>query len=556
MPSSTAGAIPGPRRPFRTPRRRPSRGTRPGGATAACVAAAAGPVAVPRPAAAGAVAPTTRPARAVPNRGPAPPSGSPSATGAATAPPTENVRGRHVLHAPPPPSNTRGSWRALHGVHADHAAWERSPLGDRYQVVRSIGRGPATMVLEAWDRLTRGRVALKVPIKPFAGDEAFLDRLQLEVLAVAGFAHANVATVHAMERDGQAAVVVVELVDGSNLRDMLGERGPMPPAGAARVAAEACAAAAAAHARGIGHGHLVPSNILLTIDGRVKVTDFRLAQAARPVGEIVDPAAIEAARLGPAVPTELATIVARAAGARRHAGAYGSAAELGQDLARFLAAAYRDSGGAAQRDMVPAPAAPSAAAPRSWPAADRLQVSATGSPGRPAASGGAPSGRRRRRRLTLLAALVTAGLVAGGLAWAGLVDREPGTLTVGNAVAPPTAILATTTSQPASGRAVATTAPSSTQPPTTAPAATATPSTTAGQVAGPGQRVVPNVVGLHREQAADLLAQAQLGVQILQVSVRESGKVQRVIAQQPAAGQVVPVRSEVVVLVGTRKRAG
>jgi beta-lactam-binding protein with PASTA domain len=122
-------------------------------------------------------------------------------------------------------------------------------------------------------------------------------------------------------------------------------------------------------------------------------------------------------------------------------------------------------------------------------------------------------------------------------------------------VAPPTAILATTTSQPASGRAVATTAPSSTQPPTTAPAATATPSTT-GQVAGPGQRVVPNVVGLHREQAADLLAQAQLGVQILQVSVRESGKVQRVIAQQPAAGQVVPVRSEVVVLVGTRKRAG
>jgi len=461
-------------------------------------------------------------------------------------------------------------------VHADHAEWERSLLGDRYQVVRPIGRGAATMVLEAWDRLGRGRVALKVPIKPFAGDEAFLDRLQLEVLAVAGFAHANVATVHAMERDGQAAFVVVELVDGSNLRDMLGERGPMPPAGAARVAAEACAAAAAAHARGVVHGHLVPSNVLLTIDGRVKVTDFRLAQATRPVGEIVDPAAdvralgrclaamltgrepadIEAARLGPAVPAELATIVARAAGARRHAGAYGSAAELGQDLARFVAAAYRDSGGAAQRDMVPAPAAPPVAAPRSWPAADRVQVSAAGSPGRPAASGGAPSGRRRRRRLTLLAALVTAGLVAGGLASAGLLDREPGRLTAGNAVAPPPAIPATTTSQQAGGRAAATTAPSSTQPPTTAPATTATPSTTAGRVAGPGQRIVPNVVGLHREQAPDLLAQAQPGAQILQVSVRESGKVQRVIAQQPAAGQVVPARSEVVLLVGSRRRAG
>ena len=269
-----------------------------------------------------------------------------------------------------------------------------------------------------------------------------------------------------------------------------------------------------------------------------------------------EPVDIEVARLRFAVFAELATIVARAAGARRHAGAYGSAAELGEDLARFLAAAYPDAGGAAQRDMVPAPAAPPVAAPRSWPAADRVPVSAVGSPGRPAASGGAPSGRRRRRRLTLLAALVTAGLVAGGLASAGLLDREPGRLTAGNAVAPPTAIPAITTSQPAGGRAAATTAPSSTQPPTTAPAAAATPSTTAGRVAGPGQRIVPNVVGLHREQAADLLAQAQLGVQVLKVSVRESGKVQRVIAQQPSAGQVVPARSEVVVLVGSRRRAG
>jgi len=462
-------------------------------------------------------------------------------------------------------------------VHADHAAWERSPLGDRYQVVRPIGRGAATMVLEAWDRLGRGRVALKVPIKPFAGDEAFLDRLQLEVLAVAGFAHANVATVHAMERDGQEAFVVVELVDGSNLGDMLGERGPMPPAGAARVGAEVCAAAAAAHARGVAHGHLVPSNILLTIDGRVKVTDFRLAQATRPLGEIVDPAAdvralgrclvamltgrepvdLGAARLGPAMPDELATIVARAAGDRDHAGAYRAAAELGRDLARFLAAAYPDAGDSAQRDMVPAPAAPPVPASRSWPRADRVHDSGSGSPGRQAATGGAASGRRRRRRPTLLAALVAAGVVAGGLAAVGLLDREPGRLAAGDAVAPPpTAIPATTTSRPAGGGAAATTAASSTQPPTTAAAAAATPSTTAARVAGPGQRVVPNVVGLHRQQAADLLAQAQLGVQVLKVPVRESGKAQRVIAQQPAAGQVVPARSEVVLLVGSRRRAG
>src|SRR5919108_2186806 len=100
------------------------------------------------------------------------------------------------------------------------------PLGERYQIVRPIGRGATTTVLEAWDRLERRRVALKVPVEPFPGDEAFLDRLQREVWAVAGFAHANVAAVRAIERAGQAAFVVVELVDGSNLRDMLGERGP------------------------------------------------------------------------------------------------------------------------------------------------------------------------------------------------------------------------------------------------------------------------------------------------------------------------------------------
>ena len=64
------------------------------------------------------------------------------------------------------------------------------------------------------------------------------------------------------------------------------------------------------------------------------------------------------------------------------------------------------------------------------------------------------------------------------------------------------------------------------------------------------------MVGLHREQAADVLAQAQLGVQVLQVPVPESGKAQRVVAQEPSAGQVVPARSEVVVLVGTRRSVG
>jgi hypothetical protein len=118
---------------------------------------------------------------------------------------------------------------------------------------------------------------------------------------------------------------------------------------------------------------------------------------------------------------------------------------------------------------------------------------------------------------------------------------------------PPTAIPAAATSRPASSQAASTTAPSSSRPPTTT---AATSSTTSGRGAVPGQRVVPNVVGLHREQAADVLARAQLGVQILEVPVPESGKAQRVISQQPPAGEVVPARSDVLMLVGTRRPTG
>jgi serine/threonine-protein kinase len=163
-------------------------------------------------------------------------------------------------------------------------------LGNRYEVVRHIGIGAATRVLEAWDRREGRRVALKVLIQRLAGDEAFLERLEREARTAASLTHPNIAAVHAVGWDARTAFVVTELVDGSSLRDLLAVRGPLPPAGAARVAAEVCAALAAAHARGVTHGHLTSANILLAIDGQVKVTDFRLAQAARPSAAVSEPA--------------------------------------------------------------------------------------------------------------------------------------------------------------------------------------------------------------------------------------------------------------------------
>jgi hypothetical protein len=161
-----------------------------------------------------------------------------------------------------------------------------------------------------------------------------------------------------------------------------------------------------------------------------------------------------------------------------------------------------------------------------------------------------PAGRRRR--LTLTAGLVGAGLLVIGAA--GLLGRQqPGPVT-NQALAPPsTASLATTTSQSTTSRAPATTASPSTTLTATAPPSLARLPTTTGQVVGPGQRIVPNVVGQHRQQAADVLARAQLGIRMVPTQVSDSDKVQRVVAQQPSAGQVLPAGSQVTVLVGTRR---
>jgi hypothetical protein len=443
----------------------------------------------------------------------------------------------------------------------------------RYQVVRLIGAGGMTRVLEAWDRQEGRRVALKAPIPRFARDPWFMARLQREIEAVAGFAHPHVAAVHALEPGGRAGFVVAELVDGSCLRDMLAARGPLPPAGAARVAVQVCAAVAAAHARGLTHGHLVAANVLLAIDGRVKVTDFRLAQAAHPLVAAPDPGADlrgvgrclasmltgrepvdgEPIRLGPEVPAELAAIVTRAAA--YPAGGYNSATDLGRDLNGFLAVMRAEAARAGRPAGGLARVRPDAAGAASASAAESPPFTAAATPDRTSGPGrAAPSVRRRRRRPAVAAALVGAALVLIGLVVAGrLLGGESGGPVPGRSLAsPPTTVPVTTTRPPPATRPAAATAPSSTAPP-----ATASPSVTtrqpAGPVAGPGQRIVPDVVGLHRRRAADVLAQARLDVRIVLSTVRDPGQVKRVIAQQPPAGQVVPADSAVTVVVGTRR---
>jgi eukaryotic-like serine/threonine-protein kinase len=351
---------------------------------------------------------------------------------------------------------------------------------------------------------------------------------------------------------------------------MLASRGPLPPVGAARVAVQVCAALAAAHADGRTHGQLTPASILLRIDGQVRLTGFRLDQTTRPLAAVPDPeddlrglgrcmvvmltgrqpTAGEPVPLGPEVPAELAAIVTRAAeGPPR---GYRSAGDLGRDLARFLAAG---SGAPAARRSG---ASPAAAGPAMAVGSATLLPSArVAPPKRPSGRGAAASPGRRRHGLAMTVGLVGAGLcLVGAVVAVGLVGGQPSWPDTGQAVAPPSTEALTITSRPAAGTAATTTAP----PVTTAPLAAAPPVSTGppggGQVAGPGTRTVPDVVGLHRQRAVDVLTEAGFDVQIVRFQVRERGQAQRVVAQRPSAGRTVRAGSVVRLTVGTKRPSG
>ncbi len=451
------------------------------------------------------------------------------------------------------------------------------PLNNRYQNIRPIGTGALTTVLQAWDREADRAVAIKVPIGQLAHDKTFLLRLERELAAMAGFTHPNVAPLLAVERGGEGGFVVVELIEGASLAGMLAARGPLPPAQAVQLAATVCAVLAAAHAHGIVHGHLTPANVLLAVDGQVKLTDFRVAKAAERLPSAPDPGADlralgcllaamltgrapvegEPIRLDPPVPAELAAIVARAADPVEP---YRSAAEIGRDLDRFLVTVHPH---AIRTEHRPPSAASDTTDPLIAAAPSRstaLVASPAASPRLRAAGDATPAPTRRRRGLAVAAGLIGAGLLVAGAVTAVMrLDHEPNgaAVDIGQAMAaPPSTVWTTSTSgpQPASSSTTTSLAPATSVSTTiAAPAATSQPTAATGRVLGPGQRIVPDVRGLHRERAADVLAKAQLGMESSLFRVRDPAEVQRVVAQQPAAGQIVDAGSRVTVFVGTMK---
>jgi serine/threonine-protein kinase len=142
-------------------------------------------------------------------------------------------------------------------------------------------------VWRAHDRVLDRHVAVKILHAELAEDPAFLERFNAEATASARLTHPNVVHVFDAGADGATAYIVMELFDGETLRDRLKRTGPLPPAEAASIMVQALQGLQFAHDHGLIHRDVKPANVLVSSDGRVKVTDFGIAKAA--YGGTADP---------------------------------------------------------------------------------------------------------------------------------------------------------------------------------------------------------------------------------------------------------------------------
>ena len=159
-------------------------------------------------------------------------------------------------------------------------------LGRRYRLTRELARGGMAAVWEAEDLSLGRRVAVKLLHPQFTDEPEFLERFRREARAAASLSHPNIVSVFDVGEHGEPPTpfLVMELIDGQNLKDRIRSAAPLPDADVRRIGAAVAAGLEYAHRRGIIHRDVKPQNILLGEDGRPRLTDFGIAQALASSG--------------------------------------------------------------------------------------------------------------------------------------------------------------------------------------------------------------------------------------------------------------------------------
>src|SRR6185503_10418077 len=152
-------------------------------------------------------------------------------------------------------------------------------LGGRYRLVELLGQGGMATIYRARDNQLERDVAVKILRPEYGADPDFIDRFRHEAQSAASLNHPGIVAVHDYGTDPAGPFIVMELVEGEDLATIVRRTGALPPRAAARLVAQSARAVAAAHDRGFVHRDVKPGNILVTREGRVKVTDFGIARA-------------------------------------------------------------------------------------------------------------------------------------------------------------------------------------------------------------------------------------------------------------------------------------
>jgi serine/threonine protein kinase len=192
-------------------------------------------------------------------------------------------------------------------------------IGSRYTVTRVIGRGTCGTVWSGEG--PEGPVAIKLLHEDLTADQALIARFVQERTVLTGLRHPRIVGVRDLVVDGNDLALVMDLLNGPDLRGRLDREGPMPAEQAVGICADIAEALAAAHEQGIVHRDVKPENVLIDAVGRGRLTDFGIARlvdgprrnrATRIVGtpDYLAPEVIEGCPPGPAVDVyALATVL-------------------------------------------------------------------------------------------------------------------------------------------------------------------------------------------------------------------------------------------------------
>ena len=162
----------------------------------------------------------------------------------------------------------------------------RETLGP-YRIIGPLGAGGMGEVYVARDPTLGRTVAIKVLPQRFSGDRESLSRFTREARSASALNHPNIVTIHEVGTDNGTPYIVMEHIEGTDLRTLL-RGGPLPNRRTLNIAAQIADGLAAAHEKGIVHRDLKPENVMVTKDGFVKILDFGLAKLIAPVEEDAD----------------------------------------------------------------------------------------------------------------------------------------------------------------------------------------------------------------------------------------------------------------------------